>query len=486
MKRNNSIQKSYFIIGAGEAGQMVLREIQRASMMGIQITGFLDDKPEKIGTKIDAITVIGRTDEIQELSKKENIYGAILAMPSASYQDRMRIIQLCEQAQLHTLVVPSTRQIIEGEVRWNQIRSVEMEELLGRDEVVLETQPISALLQNKTLLITGAGGSIGSELCRQAAVFNPKRVLLFGHGENSIYKVMLELQSLYSKITWIPVIADIQNISSVRRIFASYHPDVVFHAAAHKHVPLMEQFPVEAIWNNVVGTQNMVEVASENATAHFVMISTDKAVNPISVMGMTKRIAELITLQAAQKKNGIYVCVRFGNVLASRGSVVEVFKQQIKQGGPITVTDAAMVRYFMTIPEASRLVLQSAAYGRGGEIVILDMGQPVKIIDLARQLIRLSGLDPDKDIAIEITGIRPGEKLHEELLNQHEKQNALQYKKLYITAQEKTNLKYLKKDIDNLIKSIDTASPQIIKNKLRSIIAQYEYKINTGDMEIQT
>jgi len=419
------------IIGAGDAGVLVARELKNHNT-GLVPVGFIDDDPNKQKLSILGIPVLGNRERVAQICAKYYIETIIIAMPSADSSIIREIFELCKETKLEVKTLPGMYQLIDGQVSINSLRPVEIEDLLHREPVRLDLDEICGYIAGETVLVTGAGGSIGSEFCRQIARFNPKELVLLGHGENSIHKIWLELAEKFPELPLGIEIADVRDKAKINRIFHKYRPGLVFHAAAHKHVPLMEMHPDEAVKTNVLGTKNVVEAADSAGTKTFVLISTDKAVNPSSVMGATKRLAELIVQEMDRISQTRFAAVRFGNVLGSRGSVVPIFEEQIKKGGPLTVTDPEMERYFMTIPEAVQLVIQAGSMAGGGEVFILDMGQPVKIVDLARDIIRLSGLEPDKDIKIKFTGIRPGEKLFEELLTAEEGAAATQHKRIFV------------------------------------------------------
>ncbi|KAA0565843.1 polysaccharide biosynthesis protein [Bacillus sp. CH30_1T] len=425
-------KKRALIIGAGAAGSMLVRQFMKNHDAEILPVGFVDDDPKKLKLQIYDVTVVGRTKDIPKLVEKLNVETIIIAIPSMSKSEIQKVYQECSKTNAKTQIMPMLEDIVSGKVSVNQFRDVQVEDLLGRDPVELDTQSISEKLTGKTILVTGAGGSIGSEICRQVSKFKPKKLLLLGHGENSIYGIDMELRNKYKEeFEIIPIIADIQDRSRIFEVMESHSPDVVYHAAAHKHVPLMEYNPKEAVKNNVIGTKNVAEAADTFGVKTFVLVSSDKAVNPTNVMGSTKRIAEMV-IQNLDKQSGTnFVAVRFGNVLGSRGSVIPLFKKQIQAGGPVTVTHPDMTRYFMTIPEASRLVMQAGALARGGEIFVLDMGEPVKIVDLAKNLIKLSGYSIE-EIGIKYAGIRPGEKMYEELLGENEVHGEAVFPKIFI------------------------------------------------------
>jgi len=420
------------IIGAGDAGAMIAREIEHRYYQSKEIVGFIDDDPYKQRKMIYGAKVIGSRQDIRQMVTEQRITEIIIAMPSIAGTVLREIVSECKQTDCSVKILPGMYELIDGKVTIKQLRDIDVEDLLGREPVQLDLHEIAAYIRGKRVLVTGAGGSIGSELCRQLAKLSPGKFMLLGKGENSIYEIDRELGTKFPHLDIMPVIADIRDSERIKRIFAEHKPQVVFHAAAHKHVPLMEMQPEEAIRNNVFGTKTIAEAADRAGTEVFVMISTDKAVNPTSIMGVTKRVAELVIQNMSKLSDTKFVAVRFGNVLGSRGSVIPLFKKQIAAGGPITITHPDMKRYFMTIPEATQLVLQAGAMAKGGEVFVLDMGQPVKIVDLARDLIELSGLVPNSDIKIEYTGIRPGEKLFEELLTVEEGTNATKHKKIFV------------------------------------------------------
>ncbi|RIM99192.1 polysaccharide biosynthesis protein [Staphylococcus shinii] len=426
-------RKPTLVVGAGEGGSMLIRQMLRSRDMRMQpVLAVDDDKNKQKITITERVKVQGYIKDIPELVRKFDIKKIIIAIPTLNQKRLNEINDICNIEGVELFKMPNIEDVFSGELEVNQLKKVEVEDLLGREPVELDMELISTELTNKTILVTGAGGSIGSEICRQVCKFKPKSIVLLGHGENSIYLIHQELSELFgNRIKFVPVIADVQNKNRILEIMKKYKPYAVYHAAAHKHVPLMEFNPLEAVKNNILGTKNTAVSAKEVGVNKFVMISTDKAVNPPNVMGATKRVAEMIV----QSLNGetsqtSFVAVRFGNVLGSRGSVIPLFKKQIENGGPVTVTHPEMTRYFMTIPEASRLVLQAGALAQGGEVFVLDMGKPVKIVDLAKNLIRLSG-KKEEEIGIEFSGIRPGEKLYEELLNKNEIHPQQVYEKIY-------------------------------------------------------
>ncbi|MCJ8009115.1 polysaccharide biosynthesis protein [Lederbergia wuyishanensis] len=426
-------KKRTLIIGAGSAGTMVARQLLKSNDTDLLPVAFIDDDNKKHSLDILGIPVFGGINRIANAVSELNIDHIVIAIPSLSKRKLNAIFLECAKTKAKTQILPLLEDLVTGKIAVNEFRDVRVEDLLGREPIELDIEIISEYITNKVVMVTGAGGSIGSEICRQISQFNPQKLILLGHGENSIYSIQLELNENFGHlpIEIITEIADTQDANKMMFVMNKYKPDVVYHAAAHKHVPLMERNPDEAVKNNIIGTRNVAEAASWHGVKTFVMISTDKAVNPTSVMGASKRLAEMIIQNMNGKSQTKFVAVRFGNVLGSRGSVIPLFKKQIEKGGPVTVTHKDMVRYFMTIPEASRLVIQAGALAEGGEIFVLDMGEPVKIIDLATNLIKLSGHSVD-DIGIEFTGIRPGEKLYEELLKDEEVIEKQVYPNIYI------------------------------------------------------
>ncbi|WP_041444846.1 nucleoside-diphosphate sugar epimerase/dehydratase [Syntrophobotulus glycolicus] len=420
--------KRILIIGAGDAGVLALRELKNREFQEGYPIGFIDDSRRKISLQLQGFPVLGSREEIPEVVRKYKVDEIIIAIPSASGETIRELVEICKGTKATLKILPGVYDIIGGKLNVSAIRNVQVEDLLGRDPVSVDLEEVAGYLKGQVILVTGAGGSIGSELCRQILRFGPEKLILAGRGENSIFEIEQELK----KYPVSAEILDIKDAEKVRRIFQKYKPAVVFHAAAHKHVPLMENNPEEALRNNIYGTHNLAQAAAETGVKTFVLISTDKAVNPTSIMGASKRIAEMVIQDYDKRSETKFVAVRFGNVLGSRGSVIPTFKKQILAGGPVTVTDERMTRYFMTIPEAGQLVIQAGAMASGGEIFILDMGKPVKIIDLARDLIKLSGLEVDKDIKIVTTGTRPGEKLFEELLTDEEGTTATKNKRIFV------------------------------------------------------
>ncbi len=467
------------VMGAGDAGTMIMRELQNSPHLKLHPVGFLDDDPAKHKMRILGVRVYGGREVIPSVVKREQVNQVIIAMPTAPGKAIREIVQICEAAGVGTRTVPGIYELLDGSVSVNQLRNVHIEDLLRREPVQTDTRAVQALLQGKRVLVTGSGGSIGSELCRQILHCRPAQLVLLGHGENSIFSVALELQRQIQagglQTDLVSAVADIRFPERITSIFGQYRPQVVFHTAAHKHVPLMELNPVEAITNNVLGTQNVLLASIAHEVEHFVFVSSDKAVNPTSIMGASKRMAELLVLEAGALSDHAYSAVRFGNVLGSRGSVVLTFKQQIAAGGPVTVTDPEMTRYFMTIPEAVQLVLQAAELGSGGEIFVLDMGEPVRIMDLARDLIELSGLEIGRDIDIQIEGRRPGEKLHEELFVSGQQYERTSHGMIFIAANGEYNPNpQLAKQVEELAAAAERNDEVAIRRLLKSFIPEYQ------------
>lgn len=448
--RNNPDLRRALIVGAGECGMLIAKDMKFNRASTSRPFAFVDDDINKLHMQMYGIPVAGDRYSIPELVEKHQIEEIIIAMPSLSKKETSAIIEICKKTGAKMKIIPPLQDIIQGKATLNTIRDVQVEDLLGRDPVVTDLMGISSYVKQKVVLVTGAGGSIGSELCRQIATFAPDQLLLLGHGENSIYTIEIELRRSFPQLTIEPIIADIQDRERIDEVFASYRPNVVFHAAAHKHVPLMERNPSEAIKNNVFGTKNVADCADKYEVERFVLISSDKAVNPSSVMGTTKRIAEMYIQSLNEQSKTRFAAVRFGNVLGSRGSVIPLFKEQIARGGPVTVTHPEMVRYFMTIPEAVQLVIQAGALSGGGEIFVLDMGKPVRIVELAEDLIRLSGFEPYTEIEIAFTGIRNGEKLFEELLLAEEEVSTTTHDRIFITKA----LEYTQLELDRYLNEL--------------------------------
>ncbi|WNR43795.1 polysaccharide biosynthesis protein [Paenibacillus roseipurpureus] len=466
MERPTAVKKRTLIVGAGSAGIMVARQLIRNHEGELEPVAFIDDNPRIHQLDILGIPVVGGVNRIEQTVKDWHIDHIIIAIPSLAKKNLNLIVEACAKTTAKTQTLPMLEDLITGKLSVNHFMDVHVEDLLGREPIELDIAGISEFITNKVVLVTGAGGSIGSEICRQIAKFQPDKLILLGHGENSIYSIEMELKDNceFARTEFITEIADIQDSRKMMAVMNRHRPDVVYHAAAHKHVPLMERNPEEAVKNNVMGTMNVAIAASKYDVKTFVMISTDKAVNPTSVMGATKRMAEMIIQDMDRTSNTKFVAVRFGNVLGSRGSVIPRFKHQIEKGGPVSVTHPEMIRYFMTIPEASRLVIQAGALAKGGEIFVLDMGEPVKIVDLARNLIKLSGNSVD-DIGIEFTGMRPGEKLYEELLKADEIEEQQVYPKIYVG---KTAELYMD-EIKEMIAMYGTLDKESLRQRLLDI-----------------
>ena len=412
--------KRIMIVGAGTSGSVILKEMTTSSLVNGCVVCFVDDDKNKAGKFLNGVPVAGNRNDIPRLAEEYRIDEIYIAIPSASAKERKAIIEICRETGCQVKILPGIYQLINGEVSIAKLRNVEIEDLLGRDPIRVNLDEIMGYVSGKVVLVTGGGGSIGSELCRQVASHNPKQLIIFDIYENNAYDIQLELKEKYPDLDLVVLIGSVRNTHRIETVFEKYRPDIVYHAAAHKHVPLMEDSPNEAIKNNVFGTYKTAKAADKYGTSRFVLISTDKAVNPTNIMGASKRMCEMVVQMMNARSKTDFVAVRFGNVLGSNGSVIPLFKKQIEQGGPVTVTHPDIIRYFMTIPEAVSLVLQAGAYAKGGEIFVLDMGEPMKILDLAKNLIRLSGYEPDVDIPIIFTGLRPGEKLYEELLMDEE------------------------------------------------------------------
>lgn len=424
--------ENIMIIGGGSAGRQLVHEYKISTHINGVVKCIIDDNPQKLKKNIEGVPIVGGRETIVDNTNKYNIDKIIVAIPAVNSIDKKNILDICKETGCRIQITPGIYEIVNGDVNISQLRDVEINDLLGREEVKVDNSQIKASIEGKVVLVTGGGGSIGSELCRQIASANPKQLIIFDIYENNAYAIEQELIKDYPKLNFVTLIGSVRNTNRVNYILAKYKPYVIFHAAAHKHVPLMETSPNEAVKNNVLGTLKMATAAGENGVKRFVLISTDKAVNPTNVMGATKRICEMIVQMMNRKYDTEYVAVRFGNVLGSNGSVIPLFKKQIAAGGPVTVTDKNIIRYFMTIPEAVSLVLQAAYYAKGGEIFVLDMGEPVRIDDMARNLIKLSGFEPDVDIEIQYTGLRPGEKLYEELLMDEEGMQDTENKLIHI------------------------------------------------------
>jgi FlaA1/EpsC-like NDP-sugar epimerase len=464
------------ILGAGDTGETLLREIQKNPNLPFRPIGFLDDDAYKHGLRIHGVPVLGPIATLQETVQTHDIQQIIIAMPSASREEMRRVVESTKATGVQTRILPAVEAILEGRVSLNQLREVSIQDILGREPVHLDTRSIGRFLQGRRVLVTGAGGSIGSEICRQVLRFDPARLIMVERGETPLFAIHRELRSDFDPELLDPYIANVADRDRMERIFATHSPEVVIHAAAYKHVPLMEMNPSEAVLNNVGGTRVVADLAGETGVENFVLISTDKAVNPTSVMGATKRVTELYVLSRNDEfENTDFCAVRFGNVLGSNGSVVPIFREQIRNGGPVTVTHPEMTRYFMTIPEASQLVLQAAAIGHGGEVFVLDMGEPVKIDDLARDMIRLSGASED-EVEIVYTGVRPGEKLFEELSLDAEDLDKTRHHKIFIGKNDASDVALLRENFHDLLDVARIGDPNTVRAALKRIVPLYGWE----------
>lgn len=471
-KRHSGLKRT-LIVGAGAAGAMAARELLNARKRIYHPVGFVDDEPGKIYSRIHGIKVLGTTNDIEALVKMYDVEEIIIAIPSASGKTIRDIVSKCAKTEARIKTVPELHKILTGEIAIKEIRDVQAEDLLGRETVQINMNDVSPFIRDKVVLITGAGGTIGSELCRHIVKFSPKMLILYDCNENDVYFLRLDIEERFPGLCQKTIIGDIKDIGLLKHTFSRYRPQVVFHSAAHKHVPLMEENVVAAVKNNIIGTRNFMYAAEHYRAEVFVMISTDKAVNPTSVMGASKRIAEMIVQTKSKTARTKFMAVRFGNVIGSSGSVVPVFKQQIEKGGPVTVTHPEVRRFFMSASEAVQLVIQAGALGKGGEIFILDMGEQIKIIDLARNLVTLSGLNPDKDIEIKFIGLRPGEKMHEEMLLDIEDDKATKHDRIYIAQPNDFNPVQLRKDIRELERLANLMDEARIIKKIKEMIPSY-------------
>lgn len=480
-------RQNYMIVGAGASGNAILQEIQSSKYLSMHVACLIDDNPGCQGKYLRGVPIVGGRDKIAESVEKYDIDEIIIAIPSASRSKLKPLIEICKETGCRIQILPGMYQIIKGDVNVSNLREVQIEDLLGRDPIEVNVDEIIGYVQDKTVLVTGGGGSIGSELCRQIARHNPKRLIILDIYENNAYEIQQELKRDYPNLDLVVLIASVRNTKRVDAIFREYRPDIVYHAAAHKHVPLMEDSPNEAIKNNVFGTFKVAAAADHYGTQKFVMISTDKAVNPTNIMGASKRICEMVIQNMNRRSKTEYVAVRFGNVLGSNGSVVPLFKKQIEQGGPVTVTHPDIIRYFMTIPEAVSLVLQAGAYAKGGEIFVLDMGEPMKILDLAKNMIKLSGYRVDEDIKIEFTGLRPGEKMYEELLMSEEGLKETANRMIYIGKPIEYDDELFEKQLQRLQEASINESEDI-RALVREIVPTYQYEENEkqGAAEAET
>ncbi|MGU8720739.1 polysaccharide biosynthesis protein [Clostridium perfringens] len=471
---NISNSEKILIIGAGSCGQLIIEEIRKQNPIKQKVIGVIDDNPSKIGTYLRGIKILGNRNKIIEISEEKNVDLILIAMPSVDGKTKKEIIEICQSTRAKVKIIPGMYELIGGKVSLNRMRDIDLRDLLGREEVILDKQGIKDYIENKVVMVTGGGGSIGSELCRQIAKFSPKLLLILDIYENNAYELENEIISNFKNLKEKVLIASVREEKRLENIFNEYKPQVIFHAAAHKHVPLMERNPEEAIKNNVIGTLNVAECAHKYGAERFVLISTDKAVNPTNVMGASKRMCEMIIQAIDKNSNTEFVAVRFGNVLGSNGSVIPLFKKQIAKGGPVTLTHKKITRYFMLIPEAAQLVLQAGAYAKGGEIFVLDMGNPVLIYDLAKDLIKLSGFEPEIDIKIEITGLRPGEKLYEELLMDEEGLRKTSHEKIFIAKPGEYDFEMLKLGVNALKKIADLGDVETLKTALQFIVKTYK------------
>ena len=476
-ERDSGDGKRYnvLIIGAGYAGRDIIKSIKQTMNEKYNIVGIIDDDKSKLNCSINGVDVIGNRNQIVNICNKKEIDEIFFAISKIDKKKKKEILEICQETGKKIRILPTTEDIIRNKNMYQNLREVDIEDILGRDPVKLDNKKIGTLIEGKTILITGAGGSIGSELCRQIIKYNPSRMVLFDIYENNLYNIELELKSIYKHIEIDAIVGSVRDLKKLESVFETYNPYLVFHAAAHKHVPLMENSPLEAIKNNVFGTYNVANCADKYKARKMILISTDKAVNPTNIMGATKRLCEMIIQVKNKTSKTEYAAVRFGNVLGSNGSVVPLFKKQIAEGGPVTVTHRDIIRYFMTIPEAAQLVLQAMSYAKGGEIFVLDMGEPVKIYDLAVSLIKLSGYEPDIDIPIVFTGLRPGEKLYEELLMKEEGLQKTENKKIFIGEPTQLDEKDILEKLAKLKKLIENEETPIeeIKDTIQEVVPTY-------------
>ncbi|MCI5699674.1 MAG: polysaccharide biosynthesis protein [Lachnospiraceae bacterium] len=475
-KKNEPIRT--MIVGAGAAGYMIVREMKNSKHLNRSILCIIDDDPAKAGTYLQGIPIVGKKESIPIFADKYDIKEIVIAIPTLTQDKQKELLEICQKTSCKILILPGIYQLVNEEVTVSMLREVQIEDLLGREPVNLEMDEIMDYVQNKTVLVTGGGGSIGSEICRQIAIHNPRQLIVFDIYENNAYDIENELRKSHPELNLQVLIGSVRNQKRVERIFSTYRPELVFHAAAHKHVPLMENSPNEAVKNNVLGTWIVAQAADRYHAKKMVLISTDKAVRPTNIMGASKRICELIVQNFAQKSKTEYAAVRFGNVLGSNGSVIPLFRKQIAQGGPVTVTDPNIIRYFMTIPEAVNLVLQCGALAEGGEVFILDMGEPVKILDLAKKMIRLSGYVPDQDIKIVFTGLRPGEKLYEELLIDEDNLKETSNDRIFVAQQKAVDCDWIEEKVNRLIEhAYDEKSD--IRTLVKELVPEYNYAVKT-------
>lgn len=477
----NGTSRRVLVMGAGDAGAMIVKEMRERPQLGLLPVGFVDDDRHKHGILIHSVQVFGDRHAIPELKERHRIDEVIIAMPGVAGSVVREVVRICEKARVRTRIVPALSDIISGHVSVGQLREVQIEDLLRREPVHIDATAVEGMIKGSRVLVTGAGGSIGSELCRQIARSAPAHLSLLGHGENSIFSIVNELQRSWKELDLYTAIADARHEDRLRQVFRRSRPEVVFHAAAHKHVPLMECNVGEAVTNNIQGTRNLLRICEQTGVERFVYISTDKAVRPSSVMGATKRVGELLVQEAARRIGKPYVAVRFGNVLGSRGSVVPMFREQIARGGPVTVTHPEVTRYFMTIPEAVQLVLQASVIGSAGDVILLEMGEPIRVADLAHDLIELSGLEVGRDIEVVYTGLRPGEKLTEELFVQQEEYVPTRQEKLFVLrngAHPEMGSEALLAAVDGLIATAQNGDEEAVRNALREIVPEYHHVTN--------
>ena len=473
MQKQDEAHDNILLVGAGQSAREVLKDIRFSQHNDLHVCVLVDDNPNKVGRYLDGIKIEGNRYDIPTLVEKHHINRIILAIPSASVEDKKAILNICKETNCKVQTLPGIYQLMNGEIKVSRIRDVDVSELLGREETNINLDKIYAMIQDKVVMVTGGGGSIGSELCRQIAKAKPKQLIIFDIYENNAYSIQQELKRTYPELNLVTLIGSVRNTNRVNEVLSTYHPDMIYHAAAHKHVPLMEDSPNEAIKNNVIGTYKLAQAAVKHGVKRFLLISTDKAVNPTNIMGASKRLCEMVVQMMSRKQDTtMFMAVRFGNVLGSNGSVIPLFKKQIAEGGPVTVTDPNIIRYFMTIPEAVSLVLEASIYAKGGEIFVLDMGEPVKIDDMARNLIKLSGLKPDIDIKIEYTGLRPGEKLYEELLMDEEGMEQTENKLIFIGHPIQMDDEQFEKDLDLLNKE-SKKEVNNIKEIVQGIVKTY-------------
>jgi FlaA1/EpsC-like NDP-sugar epimerase len=473
--KKNRKGRAMLIIGAGDCGEKICRQFRENPLVQSHVAGFLDDDTAKTGLRIHGVPVLGNIDDIEFIAPGMGIEDVIIAIPSAGSRRMRQIVELCKKADVNFKIIPDMGELIDGRININAIRNVEYRDLLGREPVRLDKDEIGRYLGKKCVLVTGAGGSIGTGLCHQISRFSPKIIILLERAESALYEIDLELRKNFTRVEVVPILADIQVKAELAAVFSRFQPEIVFHAAAYKHVPMLEGHPWKAVENNVCGTLNLVDAARNFGCERFVFVSTDKAVNPTNVMGASKRICELLVQKenAADPSGTRFITVRFGNVIGSVGSVVPLFKKQIQEGGPVTVTHRDMIRYFMMIPEACQLILQAGAMGKGGEIFILEMGEPVRIDDMARDLIRFSGFEPDVDIKIVYTGLRPGEKLYEELMTDQEEVASTNHKKIRVLNSHTGDISLLASRLQELKMAAENRNEEEIRKVLKQIVPEY-------------